>query len=93
MLQAVIRKVHICRQLRTTSSTIRRPGKRFNVNDVTNDSTRTDVPVLLLTAEIGPVTSNLPSDMPAVVTARNTPGTHNNSATGPFSETGVCCGG
>ena len=29
--------------------------------------------------------------MPAVVTARNTrsPGTHNNSATGPFSDTGM----
>ena len=30
--------------------------------------------------------------MPAVVTARNTPITHNNSATGPFGETGMCCG-
>ena len=30
--------------------------------------------------------------MPVVVTKRNTPGTHNNSATGPFSETGICCG-
>ena len=30
--------------------------------------------------------------MPAVVTARNTPGTHNNTATGPFSETGMRCG-
>ena len=31
--------------------------------------------------------------MPAVVTARHIPGSHNNSATGPFSETGMCCGG
>ena len=31
--------------------------------------------------------------MPEVVIARNTPGTLNNSATGSFSETGMCCGG
>ena len=31
--------------------------------------------------------------MHAVVIARNTPGTHNNSAAVPFSETRVCCGG
>ena len=31
--------------------------------------------------------------MPAVVTARNTPGTHNNSAVCPFSETGMYCDG
>ena len=31
--------------------------------------------------------------MQAVATARNTPGTHNNSATGPFREKGMCCGG
>ena len=30
--------------------------------------------------------------MLAVATARNTPCTHNNSATGPFSEKGVLCG-
>ena len=30
--------------------------------------------------------------MPAVVSARNIPDTPNNSATGPFSETGMCCG-
>ena len=28
--------------------------------------------------------------MPAVVTTRYTPGTQNNSAIGPFNETGIC---
>ena len=30
---------------------------------------------------------------PAVVTAKNTPGTHNNSAVCPFNETGIYCDG
>ena len=30
--------------------------------------------------------------MPVVVTAIHIPGTHNNSATGLFSEIGMCCG-
>ena len=30
--------------------------------------------------------------MPVVESARNTPGTHNSSATGPFRETAMQCG-
>ena len=94
MQQAVMRKVQISRQLRTTSRTIRRLGEKFNANDVTNDSTRTKRPrVTTHGRDWRSVTSHLRDRlMPAVVTAGNTPVTHNSSATGPFSETGTCCG-
>ena len=49
-----------------------------------------NVLVRQLMAQIGLLRDRL---MPAVVTARNTPRTHNNSATGPFSETGMYCDG
>ena len=44
MLQAVMRKVKIFRQVRITARTIRRPSEKVNANDVTNDSTRTKRP-------------------------------------------------
>ena len=94
MLHAVMRKVQISRQLRTTPRTIRRLGERFNVNAVTNDATRTEIPrVTTHGRDRHFVTSHLRDGlMPVVVTARNTPGTHINSATGPFIETGMYCG-
>ena len=93
-LQAAMRKVQISRQLRTTCRAIRRLGERFNANEVTNDSTRIERPrVTTHSRDRHFVTSHLRDRLkPAVVTARNTPGTHNNSATGPFSEIGLCCG-
>ena len=85
----------IIRQLKTTSRTISRLGERFNVNDVTNESTRTERQrVTTHGRDRQDVMSHLRDRlMPAVLTARNRPGTHNNSAAGPFSETGMCCGG
>ena len=82
-----MRQVLISRQLRTTSRTIRRLGERFNGNDVTNDSTRTERPrVTKHGRDRLSVTSHLRNRLvPAVVKARNTPGTHKNSATGPGS--------
>ena len=93
MLQAVMRKIQISRQLRTTSRTIRRLGERFNANDITNDSTRPERPrVTTQGRDRHFVTSHLQDRLVSVVTtAGNTPGTHN-SATGPFSETGMRCG-
>ena len=90
MLQAVMRKIQISRQLRTASRTI-----KFNASDVTADSTRTERPrVTMHGQDRHSMTSHLRDRlMSVVVTARNTPGTHNNSATGYFSETGMCFGG
>ena len=88
-------KVQTLRQLRTISRTIRQLGERLNANNVTNDSTRTErLCVTTHGRDQHSVTSHLRDRltcMPAVVTARNTPGTHNNSATGLLSETGTCC--
>ena len=94
MLQAGMRKVQISRQLGTSSRTIRRLSERFNANDVTHDSTRTERPRVTTHGQDRRfVMSQLRHRfMPAVMTARNTSGTHNNSATGPFSEKGMCCG-
>ena len=94
MLQAVMRTVQISRQLRITSRAIRRLGKMFNGNDVRNDSTRTERQRVTTHGRDGHfVTSNLRDRlMSVIVTARNTPGTYNNSAAGPFSETMMCCG-
>ena len=77
-------------QTRIWIPSFRRLGERCNANDVTNDSTRTECPrVTTHGQDRHSVTSYLRDRlMPAVVTARNTPGTHNNSATGPLSETG-----
>ena len=94
MLQAVMRKVQISRQLRTMSRTIRRLGERFNANDVTNDSAITECPR---------VTTERPRSAFCDVTfTRQTYASGSDSkeyswyskqsATGPFSETGVCCG-
>ena len=89
-----MRKVQISRQLRTTSRTIRRVDERFNANGVKNDSTRTERPhVTTHGRDRHSVTSQLRDRLPAVVTAMNTPGTHNNSAAGPFSEIGMCRAG
>ena len=73
---------------------MRRLGERFNVNDDTNDSTKTERPrVTTHERDRHFVTSHLRDRlMPAVLTARNAPGSHNNAATGPFSEKGKCCG-
>ena len=67
----------------------------FNASDVTKESTRTECPrVTTHDQDRHSVMSHLRDRlMQAVVTARNTPGTHNSSATGPFSETGLSCGG
>ena len=52
-----------------------------------------NVRVRLLTAEIGILWRHIYETlMPAVVTARNTSGSHKNSATGSFGETEMCCG-
>ena len=95
MMQAVIRKVPTSRQLGTTFRTRRRLGKRFNASDVIKDSTRTEHPhVTYHSRDRHSVTSHLRDRlMPAVMTASNTHGTHNNSTTGPFIETRMCCGG
>ena len=49
-----------------------------------------NVRMWLLTAGIGILWRHIYET--AVVIARNTPGTYNISATGPFSETGMWCG-
>ena len=94
MLQAVMHKIQTSTQLRSASRITRRLGERFNANGITNDSTRTECPcVTTHDRDQHSVTSHLRDRLlPAVVTARNIPGTRNNSATGPFSETGICCG-
>ena len=81
--------------MRITLWTIRRLGERFSANDVTNESPRTERPrATSHDLDRYSVTLHLRDRlMPAVVTARKTLGTHNNSATGPFSETGMCCSG
>ena len=88
-------KVQISKKLRLTSSIIRRFGVRFNANDVRNDSTRTERPIVATDGrDWHSVTSHVKNRlMPVVVTARNAPRTHSNSATGLFSETRMCCGG
>ena len=93
MLQAVMPNIQISGRLRTASRTIRQLGERVNANDVTNDSTRTE---RLRVTTHGRDRHSMMSHfrdrlMPAVVTARNTPGPHNNSATGLFSGTEMCC--
>ena len=88
-----MRKIPIFRQLRTR--TIRRLRESFNANDVTNDSTRSERPRLTTHGKDRHSVTSHSRDrfMPMIVTARNTSGTHKNSATGPISEKGVCCGG
>ena len=91
MLQAVMRKIQISRQLETASRTIRRLGERVFM-PVTSQMIEHP---RVTTHGRGrrSVTSHLRSRlMPAVATAMITSGTHNNSATSPFSETGMCCG-
>ena len=68
--------------------TIRRLGARFDANGVTNDATRSDRPrVTTHCQDRHYVTAHLQDKlMPAVLTARNISGTHNNSATSPISE-------
>lgn len=80
MLQAGMRLVQIARQLGTTSRTVRRLRERFNATGVTNDRPRSGRPrVTTRGQDRYIVTSHLRDRfMPAVVTARNTPGTHNN---------------
>ena len=75
MRQAVMHKIPISRQLRTTSRTIRQPGERSNANDVTNDSTRTKRSrVTNHGRDWHSVTLHLRDRlMPAVVTAMNIP--------------------
>ena len=94
MLQAVMPTVQIFRQL-TTSRTIRRLGERFSANDIASDSARSVCSrVTTHGRDRHSVTSHLRDRlMPPVLTARNTPVTHDNSATGPFSERGMNCGG
>ena len=86
-------KVQISRQLITTYRTIRRPSERFNANDVTNDSIRIERPRVTTNGRDWHFVRSHLRDrlMQVVVKAKTTPGTHNNTATAPFSETGVCC--
>ena len=69
-------------------------GERFNASDVTDVSARTEHPrVTNHGRDRYFVTSHLRDRLMTVVaTARNTSGTHNNSATGPYSETRMCSG-
>ena len=71
-----MRKVQISRQLRTTPKKIRRLGERFNTNDITNYSTRTErMRVTTHGRDRYSATTHLRDRlMPAVVTARTTPG-------------------
>ena len=80
--------------IRTVDNNIK-DHKTFNASDVIHDSTRTERPrVTKHGRDRHSVTSHLRDRLVlVVVTARNTHGTHNYSATGPFSETGMCCGG
>ena len=75
-----------------TFRTIRRLGERFNVIDVTNNSTRTERSRVTTRRFMASHWRDRP--MPVVISTRNTPGTYNSSATGPcpFSETGMRCG-
>ena len=76
-------------KISTTSRTIRRLSERFNATDVRNDSTRTESPrVTTHGRNRHYATSDLQDRrMPAVLTARNTSDTHNNSAAGSYNET------
>ena len=86
-----MRKVQITTQLRTTSGTIRRLGERFNASDVTNDSTRTERPrVTTQDRDRHFVTSHTYAS--GRDSKEYTWFSFNDSTTGPFIETWMCCG-
>ena len=84
MMQAGKRTIDIARQLGTSARTIRRLRERFNTTGETKDRPRSGRPrVTTRGQDRYIVTSHLRDRfLPASVTARNTPGTHNNRISG-----------